>query len=573
MSHATDSIAVTASPRPRTRALALACLLALASPWAMAQGNDTPGFGLNYWLRSYKGCEALTDANWPAARQAVAADLDLMKSLGADVLRLSLYMETSGYPAGVGSSIDPDYCKHLPDLLSTIENAGFKTVIVFSNTYLLRHQAGTYDNWQDPSLGYHAQSNGYWQFVMHSKAWIDRMVGLAGDRDSILYYDIQNEYDADRANIDYYFRTIYSESAIPAGKRGISILDVPADISSANWHSIPKQLEVLGGTLSHVEFHSYPTVPKAGCPLHGDIESVYDQMRAAFPASTKIVLGEFGRATTQAFDPAPDAGPYLPQCNTSEQPDRRWDEPRQRQTELDLIGRAAAKGIPYYLHWMLWDNTPKSDDFNPANPNHQVYGYGYGPHAPKDVIGALAERRGRVPNADFEQLAQIGQLPQRWDKGSWGPANSAPPVSLFVSGGPNSGEAATGDHYARLQAQQACAACVIWMQADAFDIGPGRRVHMNAYLRSNLAGVQMKLVQYDAQWNVLATSVAPAMTASGWSWNNYAVRFREQNPASASASWSVTTVPGAARAIVTIGGTPITAPAILDVDAVSVAAD
>ncbi|KRA16784.1 cellulase family glycosylhydrolase [Lysobacter sp. Root604] len=576
MSHSIDS---TTSPRRRSRrhALAAALLLACISPMAMAAGNDTPGFGFNYWPQDYKGCEDLTDANWPVAQQKIAADLDLMKSLGADTLRLSLYMETSGYKPGINAVTARDTCKHLPDLLDLIESAGFKIIIAFSNTYLYRHQNGQYDNWEDPTLGYNAQSDGYFWFVMRSKEWIDRMVDLAGrTRNSILYYDIQNEYDSRSANIDYYFRTIYSESTIPDTKRGISILEISKDVDPTHWPSIPSQLQVLNGSLAYVDFHSYPVMPSHRCPLHWDIEYVYDHIRSRFAAGTTVLLGEFGRAAIAQNDPTDDSANYpgnCPRLPSELSPERYWDEPRQQATELDLIGRSGTKGIPYYLHWMLWDNTPKRADFAPTDPDHQVYAYGYSPHAPKDVLGALAEQRGLIPNADFENAPQVGQLPQLWDKGSWGPSNNAPPVSLFVSGGANTGEAATRDHYARLQAQQACATCVIWMQADAFDIGPGKRLHFNAYLRSNLDQVQMKLVQYDANWNVLATYAAPAVTLTGWSWNNYMVRAHALDPPNASASLSTTTVAGTARVILTIGGTPAAAPAILDVDTVSVAAD
>ncbi|QWP77984.1 hypothetical protein J5226_06155 [Lysobacter sp. K5869] len=560
----------------RRGALSAALLpICLIAPACLAAAPA--GFGFNYWPRHYQGCEALTPAQWPAARTAVAADLDQMKSLGASVVRLSLYMETSGFRPGPNVALEPDYCHHLPDLLTMVENAGLKTIIAFSNTYLYEHNNGQYYNWQDPSLGYAGTQDGYWRFTMHSKDWIDRMVALAGVRDSILYYDIQNEYDSRAPEIDYYFRTIYSQSKIPPGKRGISILQSPFDVDPTAWRSVPRQLQAMpGATLAYVEFHSYPTAPFDRCPLHGDIEAKYDEVRSRFAPGTQVVLGEFGRPALAQEDPDEEPGGYPTQCRelpADPDPDRRWDEPRQRATELDLIGRAAAKGIPYFLHWMLWDDTPARLDFDPTNPRHQVYGYGYGPHAPKDVVGALAERYGLVANADFESAPTVGQPPQRWDAGSWNTVGSAPAVLLFVSGGAGSGEAATGDHYARLQTQQACATCTIWMQADAFDIGPNRRLHFNAYLRSNLSGVQLKLVQYDANWNVLAVSAAPAFTPSGWSWNNYAVRFREQNPQLTPASWSVTTAPGTARAILTVGGTPATAPALLDIDAVSVSAD
>jgi hypothetical protein len=563
----------------RTRArLVFGLFLAAASSFACATENDTT-FGYNYWPQGYAGCEALSTAQkWTGAQKKIAADLDLMRSLGADTLRLSFYMETSGYAPG--NAPVPGYCEYLPQMLDLIESAGFKVVIAFSNTYLLRNGSGGY-YWQSAALPYGNNASGFWQFMMDSKAWVKRIVELTGNRSSVLYFDLQNEYDSTlqygpagspggpTLGIDYYFRTMYSEvTEIPQAKRGISILRAPQDIDSANWYGVPSQLQVLDGSLPHVEFHSYPVVPISRCPLHADVTSVKAQMAAAFPGST-ILLGEFGR---RAIEPtAPTHPNQSVTCGSTPNPsaDPTWSEASQAETELALMTSAENAGIKY-LHWMLWDNTPHSASYDQHHADAQAYAHGYDPHKPKDMIGWLAQRHGMLANPDIENAPQIGQAPQSWDKGSWATTGNAPVTSLFVSGGTGSGDASTRSHYLRLQSDQACADCLIWAKADAVDVVPGMRLHINAFIRSNLQQVKMSVVQYDAAWNVVDVTHAPAFDPTGWSWNNYMVRVHEQDPANASTSWNVLVKPNATRAIVTIGGTPAQAPAILDVDTVSV---
>ncbi len=567
--------------RRKRRAHLHVALLALAAASVAVEANATTpidGFGFNYWPQGYAGCQALTAADWPAAKKAVAADLGLMKSLGAKTVRLSFWPTASGFNGGWRPN-SAAACPQLPQMLELIENSGLKIVIAFSNTYVLKNEQGV-ENWKIVYPGGNGQD--YLQFLADSVNWMNGIVDLARNSaggDSVLYYDMQNEYDARLDQIDYYFRTMYRWSTIPEQKRGISVLRVPEDIDASNWKSIATQLQVLdtalpGAKLDYVGFHSYPTVPETRCPLHWQIETVYDQMVAAFP-NTTVAMSEFGR---RAIDPPGSNATvaYPAACGpTPPAPvDRTWDEPHQAAAEQDLIDRARNHGIPHALHWMLWDNTPPSP-LPPSDPSAQVYGYGYTPHRPKDVIGHLATSRGKVPNADME--TRTGGMPAQWAAGSWRPDGSLP-VQFFSSGGPGSGEAATRDYYARVQTQTSCSApCVVWMQSSVFPVQPGRKLNVNAYIRSNLANVSVNLVQYDAAGNRIDTLSGPVFTPytqpSDWAWHNYLVRIHQQTLGDVSASWGFVTSANAASAILTIGGTPTAAPGILDVDTVSVTMD
>jgi hypothetical protein len=567
--------------RRKLRAYLHVALLAFASVPIATEANvttPTDGFGFNYWPQGYAGCQALTAAEWPAAKKTVAADLGLMKSLGAKTVRLSFWPTASGFNGGWR----PDSgaaCPRLPQMLELIENSGFKIVIAFSNTYVLKNDQGV-ENWKGVYPGGAGQD--YQQFLVDSVNWMNGIVDLAKNSaagDSVLYYDMQNEYDARLDQIDYYFRTMYQFSTIPTQKLGISVLRVPEDIAASNWKSISTQLQVLRATLpeaklDYVGFHSYPTVPESRCPLHWQIEIAYNEMVNAFP-NTLVVLSEFGRrATDPAGTNVTDAYPVECGPTPSAPIDRNWDEPHQAAAELDLIDRARIHGIPHALHWMLWDNTPPST-LAPSHPDAQAYGYGYTPHRPKDVIGHLAENRGVVSNADME--TRIDGKPAQWAAGGWRPDGSLP-VQFFASGGPGSGEAATRDYYARVQTQTSCSApCVVWMQSGLFPVQPNRKLNINAYIRSNLANVSLNLVQYDAAGNRIATLSGPVFTPytqpSDWAWHNYHVRIHQQSLGDVSASWGFVTSANATSAILTIGGTPTTAPGILDVDTVSATMD
>lgn len=564
----------------RRSLIALATLALSALPFA-ASASKLPGFGFNYWPQGYAGCEALTNANWPDAQKKIAADLGLMKSMGADTVRLTFWPNSSGFNGGWR----PDSaaaCPKLPQLLQTVRDSGFKAIVVFSNTYVLKDANGV-EYWKGVYPG--GSGSDYSQFLSDSVNWANGLIDMAqasDAADAVLYYDLQNEYDVRLDQIDYYFRTMYQWSHVPATKRGLSILRTPQDIDPANWKSVPTQLQVLGqggaspGTLAFVEYHSYPVVPRDRCPLHPDIEQVRSQMQTRLPSST-IVLGEFGRRAIRAPNADNTVGV---DCGSGSRANlqQAWDEAGQQATELDLISRAKLMGNTRYLHWMLWDNTPP-DGRAPTDSDAQVYGQGYTPTQPKDVIGAIGANYGVVPNADME--ASVGGAPAQWSTSQWHASSPSQPLSLFVSGGPTSTDAATGSYYARLQTPSACNdGCTIWMQSQTFAIPPGStQVSVNAFVRSNLSNVHINLVQLNASGQPLSAQYVlqgpqiQTPTSTWPSWYNYLASAHLTTGLDASRSWRFTLAPGATHAYITIGGTPTVAPGILDVDTVTSSVD
>ncbi len=142
-----------------------------------------------------------------------------------------------------------------------------------------------------------------------------------------------------------------------------------------------------------------------------------------------------------------------------------------------------------------------------------------------------------------------GTRPASWDAGG-----TVPVTLLQMSGDP-----ATNLRYARVQASGAPGS--VWFISYLTPVTGGKRVFVNAYLRSNLKDIRMGFAQYDQSLNRTQDLSGPAFTPSGWSFNNYLHR---------AGSWSATLRPDTRYIIVSVSGTVVSAPGYLDLDGVSV---
>jgi hypothetical protein len=564
-------------------------------------------FGFNYWPQDVFGCDALvTDAKWLAQKHKVAADLDYMKSLGATVLRLPFWPGGSGFILkGVDyPKLDVGACKNLPAMLALIKARGFKVIIAFPNPRTVQDSP---NNWKDIKK-YKDAPNGADLFAEDSVKWINSIVNLIESpannpelSSMILYYDMVNEYDHRITTLANYFRWVYLNSSIPQNKKGVSVLHakgtttyggdfdglpIPAPPTNP-WYSITQQLAALTypappASLSFIDFHSYPVVPNTilawGCPANADTANSYDYLFQRVPPSTKVVIGEFGRRVRAApNDQVEETFPYLSAgCGTSIPPfpdstSRKWDEAGQKETVKDIISIATTKSIPYYLHWMLWDNSPPVQVTSDLDPAAQIYGMGYGPHLPKDVLGWVAERFSMIPNSDFE-ITTSSEVITGWSKG--GSTQGTSLRSSYVASPVFDPYAATNKVYARLEATPACgSSCTAWIQSELIDIRgmpANGKIYVNAYIRSNFTEVSVNIAQFDGTHQL--TSRPPKTIApSAYSWSSYLHRIYETAQVVPEVGWGFTPDPNATHVIVTIGGKANTATsnAYLDVDTVS----
>src|SRR4029077_16087834 len=154
-----------------------------------------------------------------------------------------------------------------------------------------------------------------------------------------------------------YVTGVYDGTAVPEGKRDLSIL--VADPASPRDDVVVLSNNMNGRRLDYVEFHTYPTDA-----AHVSLSNSVNHVRAYFPDSA-VILGEFDCASGATSSSA---------------------EQNQNSTVLEIANQAEANAVPYYLHWTLWDDSP-------LNAN-QIFGLGYDPDHPKDVLGGLSQRLG-----------------------------------------------------------------------------------------------------------------------------------------------------------------------------------
>ncbi len=470
--------------------LLLMNLLFIDLPDASAQ----PSFGVNYWPMNF-GANVLLTTNWNQNSLTVQKDLDHLASLGSRVVRLGFAPDLTGYtlsqtPGGGGIlnlGIQQQIAANLPALLAMLKARNMKVIIAFHNEYM---RLGT---WQ-PAY------SSFGNFVNDSKSWTQGIVNAANasaSASSVLYYDFCNESADDQPNTWTYINTLYDANFVPVGKRGVSVLQVPRD-------SDKLKTQLGGRLLQFVDFHSYPADG-----LNANIESSYDQVKVSFPSAT-VLLGEFGRSGKYCVNAGnyPGGKNYIACVATSECTSAAYpggtcagtDEITQSATNLDLINRSINKGIPYYLHWTLWDGVYPSSAF----------GLGYSPHVPKDALGAVSARLSVASNSDME--LQSGSTPTGWFAGGT--------VPVTFSSGFGQTAAATGSWYARARVDNQ-AAGTVWIVSPTASVGGKTMLDVNFYVRSTMAQVHAEIHEYNSSGVATRLTVAPSFTPSGWSMNSY----------------------------------------------------
>jgi hypothetical protein len=497
-------------------------LLSLFSFFNSRDAVAATTFGFNYWPPGYSS-DCLY-SNWPSLRPQVAADLDHMRSLGAHVLRLMIWPQSSGFviTQNAGGAFTQDYLtlkSNLVDLVGMAKERNMKVIIAFGNSYLTSGPSPGAFWWQLAYTG--SNPDAFTKFLVDSVTWINGIVTSLQEStssDAVLFYDFQNEVTSDSLNYQWWYVSfMYDWSVVPAGRRGVSILNAPQDAQTlANVLAQDPQPNLPPRSLQFVDFHSYPALS-----ANANIELAYDAVKASFPTAT-VMIGEFGRSASATVD-----------------------EPAQQTTILDILSRAQVKDIPYLLHWMLWDYAPPAPD--------QVAGMGYSsPHRPKSVMGGVSTTLNLVPNADMESAVGSPALqPSGWVSGG------TVPITL-VAGGPDRTDAATNNYYARVMTSSASG--LVWLVSSSFPVIGGQPLYANAYVRSNMINIQIEIVQYDANYMRLADLTGPAFTPIGWSMNNYLQRV---------GSFRFGLDARARFASVVVSGYTVANPSYLDVDTVS----
>jgi hypothetical protein len=456
-------------------------------------------FGFSYWPHGKNSSTTLgaDPEYWPSMRPVVERDLDQIVSMGGGHVRLVLspsadpvrVWKLAGPDQGVNETLLQEQATNLVQLLGLCRDRGLKVTIAFANTYIRRMDADQY--WWEWGYGPQTEdpsdTDGWDRFLADALRWVDGYVTKVEqspvEASAVIGYEYQNEVTARNPWSWPYVRHLYDNVAVPPGKRAESVLVVSEDVSPAD---APFVSGLGGRHLDYVNFHSYPG---SDIPLNPNIESSYDDMVAKLSDST-IFLGEFGRSTPKNDDGTIDQAA----------------EDAQRATVVDIINRAKLKRIPYYLHWMLWDDSP---------PSSKPIGLGYEPHQPKDALGSALPLTSRLRNSDMEEGS--GSLAAWTATGTSTVPGNDLGVTLDQHGSAGD-RGATNVHYAHLGVENPPGHARLG--SSPVYVTGGGLFAVDAYVRSNMSDVGLRVTQTLTSGDEIVTS-GPTFTPSGPTWNNW----------------------------------------------------
>jgi len=485
--------------------------------WTSVTSHRPPDsmLGFNYWPAD-ESCYILTDTNWTTAmKNEVEADLDHMSSLTGGVLRLFFWPNHSGYTLdglGQGGTVGSDHteiCDNLPELLEMCADRDIRVIIAFGSIYLLGDIGQQHWTWWQWAYG----TDGWNDFINDSETWMEGIVDAAEGSDyaaTVMFYDYANEAYNGTLNVWTYVNHMYDNTGVPRGKRGLSVLYASSDAAYAKSN--------LGGRrLDYADYHCYlPDGPNT------DIEDCYDDVKDEFPDST-VLIGEFGRSGG-ASEPSKEAD--------------------QQTKELDVAERVDVKGIPFYVHWMFWDNAPPSAE--------QVYGWGYDHDTAKHVMGGMSDLLNLAGNPDMEDLD--GTEPDQWNCGATQGVNPVLTCPGYYAG------ASSNYRWARITVDDEIG--TIWLTTGStIEVTGGNTLYVNSYVESNMKNVKMSVTEYDSSMTRISDTYGTAFTPSQWRWYNYLAQ---------TGAWSVTLNANTKYVIVGIVAETQSGTTYLDVDTVSV---
>ncbi|MHB9036512.1 MAG: hypothetical protein ACYC64_07575 [Armatimonadota bacterium] len=290
-------------------------------------------------------CTFLMPANWTTAmKNTVKTDLDILSSQGAEVIRFNLgsgmgWNLTAGGGPG-GSQFTADFTSTVAnwtEFLGFVNERGLKIIPLLANYFdVVGPSPGVYW-WQ---TFYPNTDAGFSNFLLDTAYYYNAFISAVNNNypSMMPYVDMVGEYNTVPPRMGWYVRYMYDWSTIPAGKKGCSILSIPADSNSL-------YTELGGRTLNYTAFSCYPG-------LNETVSTAYNALRTRFPAA-EVGMNEAG------YD-----------CPNSSY------EAAQQSWVVSKFTDAANLNIPYRMHWSLWDTS--------TNPYNDM-GWGYTQNSLKDV--------------------------------------------------------------------------------------------------------------------------------------------------------------------------------------------
>jgi len=512
--------------------------------WTSVTTQNPPDhtFGFNYWPAGHSD-DTLYNANWSKISPQVQADLDHIASMGGGVIRIFFWPQVSGFgiAAGAGGSFNSqltEIAENLPAFLKLCADRKISVIITFGNNFYDANDPSTGKAWWTDAYG--DTSQGFARFLNDTAHWANTIIDAVENSayaNTVIYYDMENEFNRSTEYADWYISFFYDWTHVPDGKRGVSVLDpkdAPELISALASSAGPKQ-----GLrrLDYVDFHTYITSSTYPNYDRGTPESIATYLRGEFPGTT-ILMGEFGYQTNDSS------------------PNGSADTLNQQRAELMAISDANNAGVSYYLNWLLWDAIG-SDSMTPS--------FGRLPDTPRDVLGGVSAQLNLAYNPDMEIVSNGAPA-------GWG-ASGTVPITLTSQNGYGYGNAQTNFRYARVSTSSTSGA--VWLASSMMPVKGGHQLFANAYIRASMTNVHLAVVEYDQNKNWIQSDDGPSFTPSGWQYVSYLHKIAAGCSGSLvnmdGCSWHVALQPGTAYVILTVGGNPVaTSPSYLDVDTVSV---
>lgn len=506
------------------------------------QAPPASTFGFDYWPAGH-GDDTLYNANWPSLSPSVQADLDHISSLGGGVIRIFFWPQTSGFTItpGQGGQFNSqltEISSNLPSFLKLCADRNISVIIAFGNNYYDGTNSATGQPWWVAAYG--NSNQGFSTFLNDTNTWIKTLVTAAESSpyaNSVIYYDMENEYYSGTMNGPWYISFLYDWTNIPDGKRGVSVLRVPDDANNLSYVLANAPGPKLGTRrLDYVDFHSYITPQSFPGYASNTPANAAPVLQSFFPDAT-VLLGEFGYETNDSS------------------PNGSTDTLNQESATLQTINDAQNAGVSYYLNWLLWDA---------IGLDAQTPAFGANHNSPRDVLGSVAAALGIVSNPDME--AVNNGAPIGWSLGGTVPAN------LSSQAGYGAGNSATNSHYTRVSTTSTTGA--LWVVSDQFPVKGGRQLFLNSFIRSSMRNVGMAVVEYDANRNRIHDDTGPTFNPSGWGYVNYLQQIASTCSGNAitqdQCSWNVALQPNTAYVAITFNAQPGAVPtSYLDIDAVS----
>jgi hypothetical protein len=388
---------------------------------------------ISYYPRNHAWLEFW--ANWPDALQEMDADLDPIRDLGANTVRIFVHPGAFNYP-GVPT---PAQLERFEEALGLID------------AHELRAHVNLFDCWWS------------WPEIVDSRAWMAKMVGPYRDDPRIALWELQNEvplYDEKGQKnqaVHDWVRALFPDLKQLAGSTPCTVSvshvewlqdiktltgSTPPDLYSLHWY--PDSLLTWTATLT-------ATLQRAQELVGGD----------------RLLLGEFGAETST------------------------FTEDTQADLYRDVLYYAHQQGIVHLGQWTLYDfpeGTAQCDPATPASCAERHFGIYRLDGSPKPAAQVLRDAfHGRFPSSPGPALVHNPSF-EEWDScagrlRNWFPWDERWTEEYWFE--QDCTEAHTGVCSVRVGGVPTMTVGLYNGPALSLDLAPGKRYSLEGYARAH----------------------------------------------------------------------------------------